>query len=183
MARLSDGKRMLEDLRMGRRITVFGTSHRLQGVENVTWAIDDPMYLVALKLCLRKKDFMFEEASGRSTAAQGFAAAQLGHGHYFDVDPPIEERQGLGIGQTELPTFIDPSVPDCFMVQQFFVEQEKREDYWLHRIQERAFANALFICGYLHTLSMSSRLCAAGYDVEAFYYLPHSKLCDKQHLG
>src|SRR5437899_7093585 len=94
---------------MGGRITVFGTSHRLQGIENVPWAIDDPMYLVALKNCLRRKDFIFEEASGRvPTTAQGLAVAKFGQGHYLDVDPSIEERQQLGIGQTELPTFYRP---------------------------------------------------------------------------
>jgi len=170
---------------MGGRITVFGTSHRLQGIENVSWAIDDPMYLVALKNCLRRKDFIFEEASGRApTTAQGLAVAKFGQGHYLDVDPSIEERQQLGIGQTELPTFIDPSDSNSdHIVQQFFGEQEKRETIWLRRIQERTFDNAVFICGYLHTLSMSFRLCEAGYDVEAFYYLPHAKLCDKQHFG
>jgi hypothetical protein len=163
---------------MAKHVTVFGTSHRVQGVENFKFKIDDPTYPVVIDRLLRGKDFVFEEATGLGpTTAEKLVDSKLGPGFYLDVDPSVANRHNYEIGETGRGEPIQPSGPSTDTLNyEFDEEQEKREALWLQRIGEYQFNDALLICGYLHLLSMSFRLRAAGYDVEACYYLPFGKL-------
>jgi len=52
-----------------------------------------------------------------------------------------------------------------------------REELWVARVRAQRFDSALFVCGFLHTLSLSFRLQAAGFLVPGTrYYMPHNKL-------
>jgi hypothetical protein len=168
-----------------KHVTVFGTSHRFQGAEKFKFNIDDPTYQVVVDRLLHGKNVVFEEATGLGpTTAEKLTFATLGPGLYWDVDPPIECRHEHGIYETGRWEPIEPGGPcNDTLNYEFDSEQGKREVIWLRRIEEIQFERALFICGYLHVLSMSLRLRAAGYDVEACHYMPFAKLCGKQHVG
>jgi hypothetical protein len=162
-----------------KHVTVFGTSHRLQGAELYNSNVHDPLYSVAINRLLDRKDAVFEEASDCGpTTLEKLALDKLGSGHYWDVD----RQHGCGITGRSEP--IDPNGPPTYTLNyEYDSPQEKREDLWLRRIGEQEFERALFVCGYLHVLSMSFKLRGAGYDIESCYYLPHAKLCDKQPPG
>jgi hypothetical protein len=168
---------------MGGHIIVFGTSHNLQGPENAPHrkTIDDPTYDYLVSELLEGKDFVFEEASGMGpTKAERLTLRHLGPDRYLDVDPHADRRDEFGIGKTGASREIEASNPDPLVVV-FQDEQAKRELLWLKKIAEKKCHNALFICGYLHTLSMAFRLDSAGYEVQTYYYTPFRKLCGRQH--
>ena len=164
-------------------IVILGTSHNVQGGEN--WhgqSLDDTQFKSVLNNLVRGKDFLFEEATGLGpTTAEHLALSRWGAGHYLDIDPPLGDREALGIPQST-----GDSVPiDTFdadtdsLCSELIGAQEKREEVWLGKIQVTAFDRGLLLCGFLHALSMSFRLRAAGYTVEAFHYLPWRRFCQK----
>jgi len=159
-------------------VTVFGVSHRIQGAAARAANIDDLSYAVLIRQFLKRMDFVFEEASGLGpTFAETTAVEMMGSGKYRDVDPSREERPKCGIAEdTARWEPIEPGISCDMITYEFDHEHEKREEFWLTRIREHDFTEALFICGYLHVLSMAFRLRGAGYRVEACHYMPFDKL-------
>ena len=169
---------------MSRGVTILGTVHEVQGAENYRRRkVEDPAYLELVRRLLVDKDFVFEEASRLGpTKAEQLVREQLGSDHYLDVDPHASERQAYGIGETGCQYLIDPNSGSTDSYQQEFEsEQSKRENLWLDRVKEVNFANALLICGYLHTLSMGYKLRTAEFKVETWTYVPYFKLCPWPH--
>jgi hypothetical protein len=166
-----------------RAITVFGTSHRLQGARNAAHLqqIDDPSYGRYLEGRLRSNhfDFVFEEATECGpTTAEDLATKFLGGGHYLDVDPHPRNRAKFGIPPLrEDHTPIDPYGNEGCVFHEDLEGQAMREELWIKRCKEKTFTCALFICGCLHTLSLSYRLQSAGFSViQAGVYMPYHKL-------
>lgn len=169
--------------RVEKSITVFGTSHRLQGARKAAHVqhIDDTSYGRYLERQLRAKrfDFVFEEATEFGpTIAEYLATKFLGEGRYLDVDPHPDNRAKFGIPMLrEDHTPIDPYGNEGFVGHEDLEGQAMREELWVKRCEEQTFTCALFICGFLHTLSLSFRLQAAGFSVErASTYMPYDKL-------
>jgi hypothetical protein len=166
---------------MTRSVTILGTVHQIQGAENSPRKqIEDPCYLTLVDQFLKGRDFAFEEASERGpTKLERRAAELLGIGHYLDLDPHPDKREALGIGPTggriiavnPMGQFSD------FYSEEFESEHSKREDLWLKRITSTDFEAALFICGFLHALSMAGKLRLAGIDVDTWTYVPYLRLC------
>jgi hypothetical protein len=147
---------------MPKSISILGTSHRPQGArkaESIRY-IDDPSYRRYLEDQLRPKlfDFVFEEASECGpTIAEDVATTLLGQGHYLDVDPHPDNRASFGI--PALRNSYTPIIPyepgnGDFVQHEDLEGQEKREEPWVKRVKEQSFNWALFICGYLHSLSL-----------------------------
>jgi hypothetical protein len=170
---------------MARSITILGTVHDIQGAEKLPRKLEDPAYLEKLGELLQGKDFVFEEASENGpTKAERLAQERLGKGHYLDVDPSWEHRSAHGIGQTGHSFPVDPYIASGltdFYRQEFETEQSKREWLWLDKIKEIDFTSALFVCGFLHTLSMGRKLREAAFTVETWTYVPYLKLCPRPH--
>jgi hypothetical protein len=148
-------------------ITIFGTSHRVQGALKATHLkhITDPDYTRYLEDQLRANhfDFVFEEATECGpTIAEDLATKFLGKGHYLDVDPHPSSRSRFGI-----PPLRDErtQLEDGCVFHEDLDGQALREKLWVKRCTNQAFTCALFICGHLHTLSLSFRLQAAGFAV------------------
>jgi len=164
---------------VGKSITVFGTSHRLQGALKATHLkhINDPDYTRYLGDQLRANhfDFVFEEATGFGpTIAEDLATRFLGKGHYLDVDPHPTNRSRFGI-----PPLRDESTPleNGCVFHEDLDGQAAREELWVKRCTDQIFSCGLFICGHSHTLSLSFRLQAAGFAVvQASVYVPYHKL-------
>lgn len=162
---------------MSRHLTLLGVNHRIQGAEKFDRTVHDLGYHEVVCHLLRGKDFVFEEASGCGpTVAEKIAIEALGAQKYLDVDPAVEKRSTLGIGKTG-----EPDAFDRRIWYEFPHEQEKRELLWLNAIQERSFHRALFVCGYLHLLSMAFRLRSEGFEVQSGIYMPYDALCSHQH--
>lgn len=168
---------------MTKLITVFGTSHRLQGARQAEHMlhVEDPSYSRYLERQLRAKkfDFVFEEATEFGpTIAEELAIKVLGQGHYLDVDPHPKNRPKFGIPHLrEEHTPIDPYGNEGCIFHEDLEGQAKREELWVKHFKEQTFTSALFICGYLHTLSFSFRLQSAGFSVaQAGVYMPYDKL-------
>lgn len=170
---------------VARSISVLGISHRLQGARKAEHIqhIDDPSYQRYLEkqLLSEQFDFVFEEATEFGpTIAEKLAAEILGKDHYLDVDPHPKNRTRLGIpdlGNDYTP--INPYEPKSkdFVQHEHLEGQAKREQLWVERVQGQSFTSALFICGYLHTLSLSFRLNSDGVSVaQASVYMPFHKL-------
>jgi hypothetical protein len=165
------------------QIVVFGVCHDVQGAAN--WRgrrINDAQYKTVLRRLFRRRDFIFEEATGMGpTTAEILALETFGPAHYLDVDPAIEQRSAFNIAQTGQSHPIDPYDPETDSLNEEFIEpQRTRESLWLSKIREISFKNGLLICGFVHTLSMSFRLQSAGYTVEARFYLPWRGFCRGQ---
>lgn len=167
---------------MARSVTILGTVHEIQGAENSPRKkVEDPFFLTLVDHFLRGKDFAFEEASENGpTKLERRTEQFLGIGHYMDVDPHRDKRAALGIGITGDPHLVNPmgQFSDAYC-EEFESEHSEREEHWLRRIISRNFEAALFICGFLHTLSMAGRLRKAGFDVETWTYVPYSQLCPR----
>jgi hypothetical protein len=170
-------------------ISVLGISHQVQGVTKGTFEkICDPSYrqYIETEIDSRRFDFVFEEASGLGpTIAEDVSLRILGKGHYLDVDPSLDTRPQFGIpGLRETCTLIHPSesrVTDGVRHEVMEV-QDKREKLWVDRVKGQSFTSALFICGYLHMLSLAFRLQSADFFIEqASTYVPHHKLCALPH--
>lgn len=168
-----------------RSISILGTSHRPQGAlkaEHIKH-IDDPSYKRYLErqLLSEQFDFIFEEAAEFGpTVAEKLSTEIPGKGHYMDVDPHPNNR-----GQFEIPelgndhTPINPSDPNSkdFVQHEHLEGQVKREQLWVNQVKGQSFTSALFICGFLHTLSLSFRLATEGFSVaQASTYMPYHKL-------
>ena len=67
--------------------------------------------------------------------------------------------------------------PTDISAEQKVEEDNLREELWCKRIAEQTFTNALVICGYLHTLSVTFRLRSAGFGVKFQAYFPEDILC------
>lgn len=168
-----------------RKITILGTVHQIQGAEKATWRkVEDPEFAKLLtQLFLHGKDFVFEEASQLGpTKAQHLTKERLGIERYLDVDPHSDDRFAYRIGKTGESFPIDPLTElTDFYYHEFEREHFKRETHWLRRISDTEFTSALFICGYLHALSMARRLEENGFSVETWTYVPYVKLCPRTH--
>lgn len=170
---------------MPKSISIVGTSHRLQGARKAELIryINDPSYKRYLEDQLRPKvfDFVFEEASELGpTIAEETAATLLGQGHYLDVDPHPNNREKFGI-----PELINSHTPinpyeqsnSDFVQHEDLEGRGRREELWVRRVKEQSFNWALFICGYLHSLSLSFRLRSEGISVaQVGIYMPFDKL-------
>ncbi len=162
------------------RITVLGTCHDVQGAEK--WKglrLDDAQYKTVLKRLLRGCDFVFEEASGLGpTTLERWCVDRMGADHYLDVDPAVVDRPKFGIDRTGECYPIDASFQNTdFLCSEYVKPQAARERLWLRRIKKASFNKAIFVCGHLHMLSMSFRLRARGYEVEASCYIPWRAFC------
>ena len=161
---------------MSRSVIVLGTLHRLQGAENAFGNIDDPLYPILVRGLIEANsiEFVFEEGTGVGpTAAERLAGEVLGHGRYLDVDPPREQREGLGIPSGSNEPYFFGNPPDCdFANWQLIPTHEGREKLWLQRIEATSFRIALMICGNAHMLSFAFRLRQAGFETRAIDYLP-----------
>jgi len=163
-----------------RLVVVLGTSHCVQMAENSTYrTIDDPDYgrLVERLITVFEIDALFEEASecGPTSAQKLSGRLEL---KYHDVDPHPEKRHLYGLsGLTGEPL----AEPFDFAHRMFPDAHFRREDFWVDAIVRQSFQKALVICGFLHTLSLSGRLDSAGFEVDAYVYVPYDKLCDKVH--
>jgi hypothetical protein len=161
---------------------VLGTSHQLQGLQNLSNSVADQDYadLVEQLICLYQIDFILEEASGLGPTPAQRLAESLGPNRYLDIDPHRRDRQKFGIAQeTDLPQLIDPGDPSKSREIARWTSLEdhaKREELWLRRILEHQFKNGLVICGFFHTLSFALRLRSAGFETRACHYMPHHKL-------
>jgi len=168
------------------QITVLGTCHNVQGAER--WhgrKLDDTQYRVVLERLVDESDFVFEEATGLGpTTAERLSAPRLGAGHYLDLDPPLDQRFAFGLAErTGDQSPIDPCDPNTDFCNSELVDPHaRRENLWLHTIEEKTFDNGLLVCGFLHTLSMSFRLQSVGYTVRAFHYMPWNKFCQRRHF-
>jgi len=167
-----------------RSVTIVGTVHQIQGATKVGWKnIDDPAYMNLLNQFLQGKDFVFEEASELGpTKAETLTEQLLGANHYLDIDPHPDNRWAFGIGVTGKQFPIDPySQITDFYNREFEEEQFKRESLWLDKITNTNFTNALLICGFPHSLSVTCRLRFAKFKVETWTYVPYLKLCPRPH--
>jgi hypothetical protein len=167
-----------------RAVAILGTVHEIQGAEKYQRRkVEDPAYLALIKQFLPGKDFVFEEASALGpTKAEQLASEQLGKDRYLDVDPHVSERPAYRIGETGQSSPINPYDGSTDSVRrEFEEEQSKREYLWIGKIEKAEFTSALFICGYLHTLSLSYKLREAGFRVESWTYVPYAKLCPLPH--
>jgi hypothetical protein len=160
---------------------VLGTSHQLQGIQDLQGSLCDLDYKDLLEQLIwnHKTDFIFEEASGLGPTTARHLAQQLGR-NYLDIDPNSNERQVYGITQkTDFHQPIDPGNPDKSSEVFWWViadEHAKREEIWLGKILEAKFDNGLVICGFFHILSFAFRLRSAGFHTRVCYYMPHHKL-------
>jgi hypothetical protein len=175
---------------VSKSLIVFGTSHQVQGAKGHPRNVDDPTYSEFIEglICGYQIDFLFEEASGLGpTTAEGVALLRLGAGHYLDVDPHRDKRSEHGLAaETGSIWPIDPCDPRRSLdvaVWEFLDEHAKRESFWLQRLTAQNFTRGLFVCGYLHTLSFAYVARSEGFKVTSLYYMPHHKLCTKQHLA
>src|SRR5229473_3482024 len=124
-------------------------------------------------------DFVFEEATEFGpTIVEDLARKFLGEDHYLDVDPHPKNRAQFGIPPLRADhTPIDPYGDEGCVFHEDLEGQALREELWIKRCSETNFTCALFICGFLHTLSLSYRLQSAGFSVEqAGIYMPYPKL-------
>jgi hypothetical protein len=171
---------------MTQSVVIIGTSHRLQGAENYTGSrVDAPPYLRLLELFVASHeiDCIFEEASGLgpTIAQKSFPGIRYCD---VDVDPKTSQRHDLGIESGYDCQPIDATDPtmmnDCYGTE-LVDRQVSREEFWLKRMQQERFANALVVCGFAHMLSLAFRVRSAGYQpVEVFHYTPYDRLCGHQ---
>src|SRR5713101_466648 len=174
---------------MDRLVVVLGTSHQVQGAENGRRNIKDPSYSVLVEKLVDTKeiDFIFEEASGLGpTTAERFALPRLGQDRYLDIDPHRDKRHEYGISVDTgsiwpIHPYDSSPAPDVANWENVH-EHAKREELWLQTIKDQDFGKGLFICRFDHTLSFAFKLRSADFVVEALSYMPHHKLCTKQHL-
>jgi hypothetical protein len=176
---------------MSKSVVVLAVPHQLQG-KRFGGYIDVPSYSRLVKGLIRNRvDFVFEEAGGlRPSIAEDLAQAELGPGHYMDVDPPPSERPKLGIEAVtggfspndpfETP---EPGVPADGCDWSIVEEQVKREKVWRERIEAQPFTKGLMVCGLAHSLSFAFGLLSAGMSVENYNYAPFSKLCTRTHAS
>lgn len=168
---------------MSRSISVFGTSHRLQGAFKAKHVqhIDDPSYKKYLEdqIGAKRFDFVFEEATEYGpTIAEKLTRKVLGEGHYLDVDPHNRAKFGIPtLREDNTPINPNRKVNRDVVKHEDLEGQGKREELRVTRIDGQSFTRALVICGYLHTLSLSFRLRSAGFSVEqTSVYMPFHKL-------
>jgi hypothetical protein len=156
-----------------RLMIVLGTSHRVQGSPSYP-TLDDPGYSQNIKRIILEKsvDFIFEEASGRGQTIAARLAEALKTIGYMDVDPSPELAYNFGVVDATGNPF-----PKEISSEEKVEEDVQREELWCKRITEQDFKSGLFICGYLHTLSITFRLRSAGFHVTFDQYIPHDVLC------
>ncbi len=159
------------------KITVLGTHHEIQGLENrQTPNVDDPDYAKLIRNLTRGEsiDLLFEEAAGLGPSV----ASKMMPDRYVDVDPSAAERVRLGIDVAEDSEPVDHWNSKEMLHRHKLEGQERREQFWLEKIKNEKFDRGLLICGMNHLLSMSFRLRAEGFEVAATYYDPRGKICD-----
>jgi hypothetical protein len=160
-------------------LVIFGTVHRVQGALKAPNMkhVDDPDYKQFVEGQLRTNhfDFVFEEATGFGpTIAEDLATKILSADHYLDVDPSPKTRAQFGI-----PPLHEERVPlgEGYLIPEDLDVHALREELWVKRCTDQPFSHALFICGHLHTLSLSFRLRKAGFAVvQASAYIPYRRL-------
>ena len=175
-------RRTKQNAKIDQHFGHFAPASGREEAESIRY-IDDPSYRRYLEDQLRPKlfDFVFEEASECGpTIAEDVATTLLGQGHYLDVDPHPDNRASFGI--PALRNSYTPIIPyepgnGDFVQHEDLEGQEKCEELWVRRVKEQSFNWALFICGYLHSLSLSFRLRSAGISVtQVGIYMPFHKL-------
>ncbi len=171
----------------GRSIRVLGVPHRLQGPGFRDY-VADPSYRHWVEDYMRAGvDIVFEEAAGRKPSIVADLASDLSANskpiRYVDIDPAENERRKYGITtESANGAPVDPLDSDDFYESPYISENINRENLWLKRILEEQFEKGLVVCGLAHTLSFAYRLHAAEINVvEACTYIPHGKLCKRQH--
>jgi hypothetical protein len=164
---------------------VLAVLHELQGPGFLGF-VDVPSYRELVKELIHTGvDFVFEEAAGRGPSiAEDLTDSILKSGHYLDVDLPADERPQHGMAKKSVESvFIDPcgNHPDSCGAS-IVDEQEKRENFWLQRIQSEQFTKGLVVCGIAHGLSLAFRLRSAGISVSrVLTYTPYATLCNRVH--
>jgi hypothetical protein len=167
---------------IGRYFIVLGTDHRLQGAEKRLEPpnINDPSYsaLVRDTVSFHSVDFVFEEASMKGPTTAKRIADELNI-PYCDVDLDEKTRGEAGMegstGQIIAPEYLTKNDrPEHGSVRSHRISaQMQREEYWVNQIQSKPdFQNGLLVCGYMHLLSMGTRLAGCGFCVTAWSYLP-----------
>lgn len=158
----------------------------LQGSKRHAESIVDPLYrsLVTSIITEEKVDYVFEEGTELGpTVAEEIAEDKLGKGHYLNVDPPIDKRKVLGIGNMKvhrLSQIPRNEVPD-YWCELNLESQRRRETAWLTAIQGRQFERGLFVCGLAHLLSMAFSLESSDYSAETRIYSPEHRVCLRTH--
>lgn len=166
---------------MSRSVLLLAVPHELQGPQ-FRGFVEDQSYTILVKRFTRGVDIVFEEAGGYGPSiAEEVAKSILDPGHYWDIDPPRNERHKFGIAETQDGCPIDPCNSTDTYSCVYIDEHRKREELWLQRIQEQHFEKGFLICGIAHSLSFGFRLLNAGVSVDVFHYLPYNKLCTKPH--
>jgi hypothetical protein len=163
--------------KVSRSILVIGTNHRLQGSPIYPRSVKDPGYPALLRDVIEVEsiDFIFEEASecGPTTAERLVESMKdVRQIRYLDIDPHPDLAYQHGIVNQNGEAF-----PRDISAEQKVEEDFLREELWCKRIKEQAFTNALVICGYLHTLSVTFRLRSAGFRTKFQAYFPEDVLC------
>jgi len=155
-----------------RRITVMGVSQELQGFLNSSESITDARYAEQIIGIISDEsiDIIFEEAlgGGRTTAHE--LLHSLKSIRYRNIDPHPTAPHDFGF-------VAEPGRLSSIEVND---EEAKREDLWCKGIAEQQFESALVICGYLHTLTIVSRLRTAGFRVKSDYCLPPDVLSGRR---
>jgi len=157
---------------MIRSIVILATIHEVQGLPGYLFAVEDPIYKTKIECIIRdcQIDFIFEEASGYNpTTANRSAIAILGKASYFDLDVDRD--------------LITDLTPICDLKTLRVAEHLKRERRWIEHVEGEVFERALLICGVGHSLSVASRLTAAGFNVQLCQYLPYDLLCKRAHAN
>lgn len=160
-----------------RSVLVLGTNHRLQGSPIYPRSVKDPGYLPLLRDLIDTEsiDFIFEEASqcGPTTAERLVESMKdVRQIRYLDIDPHPDLAHQHGIVDQNGEVF-----PKDIGAEQKVEEDILREELWCKRIAEQTFTNALVICGYLHTLSVTFRLRSVGFSMRFQAYCPEDMLC------
>src|SRR6266404_4965802 len=120
---------------MSRLVIVLATHHELQGAEQRSGNMDDPMYSALLEQLITAEglDFIFEEATGLGpTIAERLSLAKLGPQRYLDVDPTRDERQKFGIPANAGEPYMIGSPPHAAFANWEFGEVHAlREELWI----------------------------------------------------
>jgi hypothetical protein len=169
---------------MSQSVQLIGIPHQLQGPK-FNGYVEDSSYSDWVEGFIRRVDFVFEEAAGRRpSVAEQHADSILKPGHYMDIDPPVSERHKYGLAEESATGGpIDPCHSSDAYESPYVGEQIKREELWQKRIQAQKFDKGLVICGIAHSLSVAFRLQGVGMSVEVYTYIPHGKLCSRQHVA
>jgi hypothetical protein len=169
-----------------RNMVVLGVPSELQGLSENERKVPDPGYKALIETLFSRHaiDFVFEEASGiLSSYAAKSASSSESFIQYLGVDPQKNDKQKYGLeGEATAPMQVDAGgaapAPDTAKIENLELHV-KREKHWLRRIQAQEFRSGLMICVPIHVLSFAARLIEAGFEVQAFEYMPYHELSNR----